>query len=261
MIHISLKMLNFTTCISIIIFCISCTTATIPPKPQSNSITEVYTIDNYNKLHAVEHMTSPSGVIVSINAINVTYVNNDENDSNNKKELILWNNEIQKALLQQGIQIIEENRTITLFDENKQQNQHPSLIIDTLRIERISETLSLLHKHVGTTTIYPYHYYFAEINASISVHNVIVWRGSVRLTSFDLFQQKKLLTIPQVYFTLTSNFSYSNKMKQWISTNPTLSLSDNFSKYLDSNIDSDLHKQQLIALAVTTLLSNIKGGK
>jgi hypothetical protein len=252
-------MLIFTIFLTIIIFCISCATATIPPKPQANSITEVYTIDNYNKLHTIERMIPPSGIIASINAINVTYTNGDENDSFDKKELILWNNEIQKALLQQGIQIINENRTITLFDENKQQNQQPSLIIDTLRIEKISETQSLSHKHADTTTIYSYYYYFAEISASISVHDVIVWRGSVRLTSFDLFQQKKQLTIPEVYFTVTSNYSYSNKLKQWISTNPTISLSDNFSKYFDSTIDTDLHKQQLIALAVTTLLSNIKG--
>lgn len=256
--HISFKMLIITTFITIIIFCISCTTATIPPKPQANSITEVYAIDNYNKLHTVERMSPPSGFIIP-DTITVTYVNNDDNDSSDKKELILWNNEIQKALLQQGIQIINENRTITLFDDTKQQNQHPSLLIDTLRIEKISETLSVSHKHSDTSAIYPYHYYFAEINASISVHNVIVWRGSVRLTSFDLLQQKKLLTRPEVYFTLTSNYSYSNKMKQWISTNPTISLSDNFSKYYDSSIDSELHKQQLIALVVTTLLSNIKG--
>ena len=152
---------------------------------------------------------------------------------------------------------IEDGKRFTaiiLFEEY----QHPSLLIDTLRFEKISETLSISHKHSNTTAIYPYHYYFAEINASISVHNVIMWRGSVRLTSFDLLQQKKLLPRPEVYFTLTGNYSYSNKMKQWISINPTISLSDNFSKYYDSSIDRELHKQQLIALAVTTLLSNIK---
>jgi len=238
---------------------ISCTTAPIPPKPQANRTVQVYPINNYNKLHSIEHMPSSPAFNVSISTINVRYINNDEINTIDKKDLIVWNNEIQKTLLQHGIQIIDEDKTINLFDDTKQQNQHPSLIIDTLRVEKISESISIPHQDAVDTLTYSYCYYIAEISACIAVHNSIVWRGSVRLTSFDLLQQMQLLGNPEILCTTITNYTYSKKMAKWIITNPVISLSDNFSKYFDNGINSDLHKQQLVSMAVTTLLSPIKG--
>jgi|GEM_PF-1606469 hypothetical protein len=239
--------------------CIACTTAQIPPKPQANRTVQVYPIDNYNKLHSIEHMPSSPVFNVPISAINVRFTNNNEIDTIDKKDLVLWNSEIQKTLLAHGIQIIDEDKTINLFDEIKQQNQHPSLIIDTLRVEKISESIPVPHSGTDDTMSYSYYYYIAEISACIAVHNSIVWRGSVRLTSFDLLQQMQLLGNPEILCTTITNYTYSKKMAKWIITNPVISLSDNFSKYFDNGINSDLHKQQLVSMAVTTLLSPIKG--
>jgi len=69
----------------------------------------------------------------------------------------------------------------------------------------------------------------------------------------------QLLGNPEILCTTITNYTYSKKMAKWIITNPVISLSDNFSKYFDNGINSDLHKQQLISMAVTTLLSPIKG--
>lgn len=240
---------------------IGCTSGTIPVKPQINRTTQASPVDDYNKLHCIELMSSSDALVQSIRTMKVVFTNTDEIESLSIKELALWNKEIQKTLLQKGIGIINEDTSVNLFEENKSQNSHPSLLIDALHVEKISESKAIPYGISGSSISYTYYYYIAEISGCISIHNSIIWRGNVCITSFDLLQDKKLLSYPEMIITTQTNYEYSQKMQKWLTTNPEITLSDNFSKYFDNDINSNLHKQQLISLAVATLLSPIKGAQ
>lgn len=239
---------------------IACKSTQVPTKPEILQHTTTIPVSGHNSLTCVERILSPRASIGSIYTLKLEFTQNYDELNVSKKDIILWIAEIQKSLLQQGIEINIEDTSLSLFDDTK---PDPTSIffIDSLRIEKISESLSVPNSYSGSDTSYSYSYYIAEISAYISHHNIIIWRGHVKTTSFDLLKSLQNVETPCVLCTVTIDHTYSSKLKKWVSTNPVIYLQDNFSSYYNNTISEEVHKQQLVHFAVSSLLSYLKGAQ
>ncbi len=233
---------------------ISCASAKVDPKPQQVIIKESFTIPNYNRFHSID-IVAYHPLPAHVKKILIQY---PPSETKPDDALPIWNQAIQKTLLRNGFLILKQESSNELFkEETVIPNYDAVCIIDSIQLTKQTETIPL--EHADDTSHYDHHisYYIASISVCIAVNETILWRGDVTLTSFDLLLSKNLIQEPIIYKTITCDYSYSKKLKQWVKDTPAVSVTDNFSEYYnEANII--LHEKELINAAVLTLFNQVR---
>lgn len=242
--------------ISLLFICavlFSCASTHNEPKPQQVIVQGSYTVPNYNRLHSVD-IVSHYELPPHVKKIFIQYQTHEIQPDDTFQ---LWQKAIQKSLLRKGFLIVQQDNVEDLFkEENNAPGYDAVCIVNSFGLTKQTDSISLGQDNVATQMQH-IHYYIASISVSIAVNQTIIWQGDVSITSFDLLQNKSLIQEPTLYTKITYDYSYSKKLKRWIKDSPTISITDNFSKYYnDENIY--LHKKELIQLAVSTLFHQLK---
>jgi hypothetical protein len=179
------------------------------------------------------------------------------------EEYIPWKNSLEKNLLRLGILISEEPKKDPLLESNDEIKEIKSdavLLIDRISLIKIDSEKSADDFMENNFSDYKFSFFVAEISGKIILKNGdVIWNSTVSVSSFDLLKIYDSIN-PEISFRKSSKYRYSEKLGEWIQDGWNFSAEDNFQKSFRSSFDESRHRNELIEMAVSGFIGNIKSG-
>ncbi len=172
-----------------------------------------------------------------------------------------WKNSVEKNLLRMGVLVSEEPKKDPLLDSEddiKEIKSDAVLLIDRINLIKIDSGKTADDFIEKNATEYRFCFFVAGINGKIILKNGdVIWNSTVSVTSFDLLKISDSIE-PEIQFRKSSKFRYSEKLGEWIQDGWIFSADDNFQAKFRSIFDESRHKAELIDMAVSGFIGNIK---
>jgi hypothetical protein len=173
----------------------------------------------------------------------------------------VWKNSVEKNLLRMGVLISEEPKKDPLLesdDDVKEIKSDAVLLIDRISLLKIDSGKAADDFMEKNGSDYKFFFFMAEINGKIILKTGdVIWNSTVSVSSFDLLKISDSIE-PEILFRKSSKYRFSEKLGEWIQDGWIFSAEDNFQTKFRSNFDESRHKADLIDMAVSGFIGNIK---
>jgi len=173
----------------------------------------------------------------------------------------VWKNSMEKNLLRMGILVNEESKKDSFLesdDDAKELKSDAVLLIDKINLIKVDSGKTSKDFIVNNDSDYKYTFFVAEITGKIILKNGdVIWNSTVSVSSFDLLKSSEGIE-PEITFKKASRFRFSEKLDEWIKDGWNFFAEDNFQTKYKTNYDESRHKADLINMAVSGFIGNIK---